>query len=84
MEKIQLQTMIEVDYNQFQMPMITVYDSPLDFPNKFVARIFDLENPTPYFMVKDTYKEIRKEIPRHFTNIGRQFGDKQAIKEVWV
>jgi hypothetical protein len=66
------------------MPIITVYYNTLDFPHQFVARLFDLDNPTPFAVVKDSLLELREAIPHQFTNIGRNEEDVSVIVEVWI
>ena len=37
------------------IPVITVYRSPKEYPGKYVARLFDLDRPTRFVFVADTY-----------------------------
>ena len=30
-----------VDYSEMKMPVVVVYDSPLDFPGKVIARVWE-------------------------------------------
>lgn len=30
-----------VDYSKMKVPMVVIYDSPLDFPGKVIARVFE-------------------------------------------
>lgn len=30
-----------VDYSEMKVPMVVIYDSPLDFPGKVIARVFE-------------------------------------------
>ena len=41
-----------------KVPFIAVYKHPEDFPDKCVARIYELDKPTDTLMVKDTVEEI--------------------------
>lgn len=47
------------------MPMIVVYANTTDFPNMFVARLWFLNRPTAYAVIKKTYQEIKDAIPEH-------------------
>lgn len=73
------------NFSAFKVPIITIYDKPADFPESFVARIYDLDQWTPYAMVKPTLKAIREGIPSHrFYRLDRMMGDDPNIVEVWV
>ena len=60
------------DFNNFtfgqdiKLAIIVVYDSPIDYNNKFVARLFDIDVPTPYIIVKDSFQEIIDAMPKNF------------------
>lgn len=43
--------------------IITVYDSPADYPGKFVARLFAGKYPTDFIAVADTLQKIREAKP---------------------
>lgn len=79
-----LETLHDFDFRDLTMPFITVYQHPIDMPDKFVARVFNLDKPTPYALVKDTLEEIRQAIPDRFANIGRTPTDEPQIYEVWI
>lgn len=73
------------DFSNFKMPIITVYECPTDFEDKYVARLFDLQQPTPQCVVKNTLEELLAEIPDiRFTNIGRMHGDDPKIICVFI
>ena len=69
---------------QSQIPMIVIFNSPKDYPEKYVGRLWDLDKPTQVLTVKDTLEEVRAEIPFGFINIGRHASDDPAIVEVWI
>lgn len=79
-----LSTFMGFDFKMFDIPFITVYYNPSDYPNKYVARVFDLNTPTEFIIVKDTIREIRKSIPSRFIRLNRYQNDDPAIVEVWV
>jgi hypothetical protein len=67
------------------VPIIVVYTSPLDFPGKFVARLWDIYNkPTAYAMVADILDDIRKGIPETMTRLPPDLKDDQVIVETWL
>lgn len=74
----------EMDFRAIKVPVITVYERPADFPESFVARVYDLDQWTPYAMVKTSLEAIRKEIPNRFYRLERMVGDDPAILEVWI
>lgn len=85
-ETVELETFETVLMREkFYLPIITVYQNPQDFPDKFVARLFDVDQPTPYTVVKDSLKEVRQAIPQHvFYKIPPMESDDPSIIEVWV
>lgn len=73
-----------VDMSELVMPMIVIYKNPLDFPEKYVARLFRLDKPTNVAVVKDTLREIRQIIPRNMVRLGCDFRDDPVIVETWI
>lgn len=63
---------------------ICVYDSPMDYSNKYVARIFAGSYPTPFVLISDTYEEIEFFKPLGLTKLMRSDGDPISIREVWI
>jgi hypothetical protein len=61
-----------------------VYDSPSDFPGKFVARRFQVKTPTPDVLVADTLEGLRKLLPQGLVRLERTPHDQPHIVEVWV
>lgn len=67
------------------VPLITIYKNPKDFPDQYVARLFDIGRPTGRFFAADTYEEVLKEIPtRGMVRIPRRPNDDPVIVEVWM
>ncbi len=69
---------------QTKLPLITVYRHPEDYPEQFVARVWDLNRPTNLIALADTLEELREAIPEGMYNIGRQPQDDPCIVEVWI
>jgi len=67
-----------------EVELWTVYNHPLDFPDKYVARRFLNDKPTKEIKVGGTLNAVRSQLPRGLTNIGRQSGDDPFIEEVWI
>ena len=67
------------------IPVVAVYKSPKDYPDKYVARLFDLDRPTRFVFVADTYQELLDKIPvQQLTRMDRNPGDDLVIMEVWM
>jgi hypothetical protein len=65
-------------------PVIVIYQSPSDFPGKYVARLWDLNKPTKLAVVRDTLDEIRQAIPDRFTRLAPSPKDDLVIEEIWI
>ena len=71
-------------HKQVALPLICIYDHPADYPENFVARLWDASKPTRLVALADTLKDIRKTIPPNMTRIPRNEKDDPAIVEVWI
>ncbi|MBO9129882.1 hypothetical protein [Bacillus sp. 165] len=71
-------------FGDIKIPIIAVYENPADFPGKYVARLFDLQQITNYIIVKDTLAEIRECIPSAFNKMPRSQEDDPTILEIWM
>ena len=70
--------------NIHSMPISAVYDHPEDYPDKFVARVYDMDKPTNLIVLGDTLDEVREAIPQSMAKIDRQQGDDPCIVETWI
>lgn len=75
---------LQVDVSDLKFPIISVFYNPLDQPGKYVARMFDLDQPTDTSMVKDTLVELYEGFPPNLTRIPRQPNDHESVVEVWL
>ncbi|EAR66213.1 hypothetical protein B14911_10777 [Bacillus sp. NRRL B-14911] len=67
-----------------KFPFIVIYKNPSDYPGKYVARLFDLTQPTKYFIARDSHQEIKLVIPSYMNKLERnQFND-PVIIETWI
>lgn len=66
------------------LPMITIYKHPDDYPEKYVARVWDANHPTHIIALADTLEEIRQTIPPNMTRLPHMAGDDPCIVEVWL
>lgn len=75
---------IEKSMKQARIPLICVYDHPTDYPEKFVARLWDCNIPTRIMATADTLEEIREKIPSNMVKMDRHPKDDPCIVEVWI
>lgn len=82
---MQLMDFWQFDFSKFKLPLITVYKNPLDYPDSYVARLWDVDVVQNIFIVKDTLEEIREAIPTHrFYRLIREPWDEDIVVETWV
>lgn len=68
-----------------RVPIIVVYNSPKDYPGKYVARLWDINRKaTNFVMVKDTLELIRRNIPETMQRVPRECVDDPGIVETWI
>jgi hypothetical protein len=61
-----------------------IYNSPKDYPGKFVARRWELTTPTDEVIVADTLDEVRERLPLGLRCLDRHSGDDPVIVETWL
>jgi hypothetical protein len=66
------------------IPIIVVYKNPSDYPDKYVARLWDSDKPTEFVIIKDTLAEVRALIPAGFIRLAPSVGDDPVIVETWI
>lgn len=78
----------QFDMNRIQkeakLPIICVYKQPSDYPEKYVARLWDINVPTSVIATAATLEEIRQKIPAHMARMNRCEQDDPAIVEIWL
>jgi len=65
----------------------TVYESPLDYPERFVARRWTINpapSPTDDVIVADDMSSLQAMMPPGMVRMPRQPGDDPVIVETWV
>ena len=55
----------EVDLSGLKFPIIVIYRHPDDYPEQYVARVFDITQPTDTVIVRDSLHELQKDISRN-------------------
>lgn len=75
-----------VDFSGIKIPMIVVYERPSDFPDKYIARVFDCEIPTDVIIVRDSLQEIRDDITAagFMVCMERSQEDALSVVETWM
>lgn len=75
-----------VDISDMKLPMIVVYKNALDFPNKYIARIFECEQPTDVIIIRESLQECRDDITAagFLVCMERNEEDVPSIVETWV
>lgn len=82
----QMNDFLEAPLNKFvKVPIIVIYKNPKDYQDKFVARLWDINNkPTKFVVIKDTLDEIRNAIPKRLKRIPRIVNDDPVIIETYL
>jgi hypothetical protein len=81
---VQVASLTDIYLRNLLLPMIVVYENPVDFPGKYVARMWDCNDVTELAMVKDTLTEIHNGIPHGFICTEPSPHDDPVIIEVWL
>lgn len=83
-----IESLRRVDFSELAFPLITVYEKPEDFPEDYVARIWDGKGPKPTnIMIKrPDVQRIREDImAAGFTTVlPRAEDDDPHIVETWM
>lgn len=66
--EVKINSIREVDLSVLQLPQVAVFNKPVDYPGKAVARVFDNGQPTNIVMVADDPNDLRWDIRKH-TNL---------------
>ena len=77
-----------VDFSRIKMPMVVIYDSPKDFPEMYLCRIWEGAgcHPTNTAMQKFSLEEMRDDIQAagFLTRLPRAADDDPVIVETWM
>lgn len=76
----------EVDLSDFKLPTIAIYEHPRDYPEYYVARVFDVDKQTDTIILKDTLAAVQEDIENHTTMIFSSRGaeDDKCVVGVWM
>lgn len=86
MQEKRVESVQEIDFSGMKFPYIAVYEHPEDFPEKYVARVWDMDKPTDTIMVKDELREIEEDIRENtnLTFLPRGMEDVISLVGVWM
>ena len=71
-------------HGDIKLPIICVYDRPTDYPDKYIARLWDANTPTRIVAVADTLEELRRSKPASMLILPRSTEDDKVIVETWI
>lgn len=66
MKTTEVKSFADVDTSELKQPIICVFNKPDDYPDKYVARLFEGTAPTNIIITRNTVEEIREDITRRF------------------
>lgn len=67
-----------------KFPIIVVYKHPEDYPDKYLARLWDIKTPTKLIATADSLDELRKGKPTEMMIMQRHPEDDPKIVETWI
>ncbi len=83
-----MESMRQVDFSDLRFPLIAVYKKPKDYPDAYVARVWEGARnlPTNTLIKRETLQEIRKDIKSAgFTiRLTPAEGEDPVIVETWL
>ena len=69
MKTTEVKSFADVDTSELKQPIICVFNKPDDYPDKYVARLFEGTAPTNIIITRNTVEEIREDITRRFPDM---------------
>lgn len=88
MNSIFVESLTKVDMSYLRMPMAIIYDSPKDFPELCLCRLWEGAGcrPTATAICRNTIDELREDIKAAGFQvvIPRSRGDDPVIVETWI
>lgn len=64
--------------------LIVVYENTSDLPGVYCARLFVMEKPTAYIVIRESMEELLKMIPAYMVRMEPQAMDDPTIKAIFV
>lgn len=79
-----LKNFTNVDFNEIKSAMIIIYDHPKDYPNSYVARIWDTDRPTNVIVANENLDILRNLMPKNMGCINKFETDDPCMLEIWL
>lgn len=83
-----MESMRQVDFSDLSFPVIVVYKNPKDYPDAYVARVWEGARnlPTNTLIKREMLQEIRKDIRAagFATRLTWTEGEDPVIAETWL
>lgn len=73
-----------IDYGQYRLPMLVMYDHPSDFPHHIVIRLWDMDKWTPVCHLSPDIEAAEAAIPPQFCKLAPNRADDPKIIGVYV
>lgn len=71
--------------DESKLSLYTIYEKPLDYPDNFVVRRFEYDQPTTDVFVFNTLEDARSPLRRHGLHcLPRDPNDDPMIVETWL
>lgn len=71
-------------HNLAKLPIIVLYEKPIDYPEHYVARLFNGDKPTKMVVLKENLQELRRTIPVQMVRINKSEIDDSKIVESYI
>ncbi len=83
-----VESLKDVDYSDMTLPMVTIYAKPADYPNHYVARVWEAKGsqPTNIIIKRKTLQEVKEDVKTAGFNVRllRNRKDDPCIVETWL
>ena len=71
-----------------EIPMITIYNKPVDYPGKYVARLIGFKDGAPlifrHIVIKEKLEDLRNSIPDGMVKLRPSENDDPKIVEIYI
>lgn len=81
---ITVECLHDVDMSDIRLPIVAVYEHPSDYPDLYIARLYDKDKPTNVIMKDSNLEGIQRRKPNHMVRIVRNVMDDPTIVESWI
>lgn len=78
------QNYTQIDYSGLKHPIWTIFQNTTDYPEQYVARLFDLSIPTNVVMIDDCLDNLRQKINPLLDRYPRDEFDDKSVVEIYM